>query len=99
MELVTVNHTGLPSTRLKCIVTTQWDVSSHCFFPLLLNKELQGTEASPFNVGTIKEILGTAQSVGCNVDGRHPHDIIDDINSGAVECPAVSDIAFFPLFC
>ncbi|KAB0376940.1 hypothetical protein FD755_011384 [Muntiacus reevesi] len=38
--------------------------------------------------GTIKEILGTAQSVGCNVDGRHPHDIIDDINSAAVECPA-----------
>ncbi|XP_037591845.1 60S ribosomal protein L12-like [Cebus imitator] len=35
--------------------------------------------------GTIKEILGTAQSVGCNVDGRHPHDIIDDINSGAVK--------------
>ncbi|KAF3826620.1 hypothetical protein GH733_009145 [Mirounga leonina] len=34
--------------------------------------------------GTIKEILGTAQSVGCNVDGRHPHDIIDDINSGAI---------------
>uniref|UniRef100_A0A2K6Q4X5 Large ribosomal subunit protein uL11 n=1 Tax=Rhinopithecus roxellana TaxID=61622 RepID=A0A2K6Q4X5_RHIRO len=38
--------------------------------------------------GTIKEILGTAQSVGGNVDGCHPHDIIDDINSGAVECPA-----------
>ncbi|XP_029780136.1 zinc finger protein 519-like [Suricata suricatta] len=30
----------------------------------------------------------TTQSVGCNVDGRHPHDIIGDINSGAVECPA-----------
>uniref|UniRef100_A0A8C9B8P4 Large ribosomal subunit protein uL11 C-terminal domain-containing protein n=1 Tax=Phocoena sinus TaxID=42100 RepID=A0A8C9B8P4_PHOSS len=29
--------------------------------------------------GTIKEILGATQSVGCNVDGRHPHDIIDDI--------------------
>lgn len=40
--------------------------------------------------GTIKEILGTAQSVGCSIDGRHPHDIIDDINSGAIECPAVS---------
>ncbi|XP_044776518.1 60S ribosomal protein L12-like [Neomonachus schauinslandi] len=38
--------------------------------------------------GTIKEILGTVQSVGCNVDGHHPHDIIDDINSGTVECPA-----------
>uniref|UniRef100_A0A452HR40 Large ribosomal subunit protein uL11 n=1 Tax=Gopherus agassizii TaxID=38772 RepID=A0A452HR40_9SAUR len=40
--------------------------------------------------GTIKEILGTAQSVGCNIDGRHPHDVIDDINSGTIECPAVS---------
>ncbi|XP_037588008.1 60S ribosomal protein L12-like [Cebus imitator] len=37
---------------------------------------------------TIKEILGTAQSVGCDADGHHPHDIIDDINSGAVECSA-----------
>uniref|UniRef100_H0W0D9 Large ribosomal subunit protein uL11 n=1 Tax=Cavia porcellus TaxID=10141 RepID=H0W0D9_CAVPO len=37
---------------------------------------------------TIKEILGTAQSVGCSVDSRRPHNIIDDINSGAVECPA-----------
>ena len=35
--------------------------------------------------GTIKEIT---QPVGCNVDGCHPHDIIDDINSGVVECPA-----------
>ncbi|XP_045721377.2 large ribosomal subunit protein uL11-like [Mirounga angustirostris] len=40
--------------------------------------------------GTIKEILGTVQSVGCNVDGRHPHDIIDDINSGAMECPVAN---------
>ncbi|KAL0619375.1 60S ribosomal protein L12 [Plecturocebus cupreus] len=31
--------------------------------------------------GTIKEILGTAQSVGCNANGRHPHDIIDGINN------------------
>lgn len=38
--------------------------------------------------GTVKEILGTAQSVGCTVDGRPPHDIIDDINSGAVEVPS-----------
>ena len=37
--------------------------------------------------GTIKEILGTAQSVGCNADGHHPHDIIDDINSGTMEHP------------
>ncbi|CAK1584786.1 unnamed protein product [Parnassius mnemosyne] len=34
--------------------------------------------------GTVKEILGTAQSVGCTIDGRPPHDIIDDINSGAI---------------
>lgn len=38
--------------------------------------------------GTVKEILGTAQSVGCTVDGRPPHDIIDDIKSGAIEVPS-----------
>ena len=38
--------------------------------------------------GTTKEILGTAQSVGCTIDGRAPHDIIDDINSGVIEVPA-----------
>ena len=35
--------------------------------------------------GTIREVLGTAQSVGCTVDGRAPHDIIDDINRGSFE--------------
>lgn len=38
--------------------------------------------------GTAKEILGTAQNIGCTVDGRPPHDIIDDINSGAMEIPS-----------
>ncbi|XP_033721177.1 large ribosomal subunit protein uL11-like [Tursiops truncatus] len=38
--------------------------------------------------GTIKKILGTAQSVGCSVNDHHSHDIIDEINSCVVECPA-----------
>lgn len=38
--------------------------------------------------GTTKEILGTAQNIGCTVDGRPPHDIIDDINNGSVEIPS-----------
>jgi large subunit ribosomal protein L12e len=37
--------------------------------------------------GCVKEILGTAQSIGCTVDGRPPHDIIDDVNSGEIEIP------------
>ncbi|XP_078281907.1 large ribosomal subunit protein uL11 [Rhinoraja longicauda] len=37
--------------------------------------------------GTIKEILGTAQSIGCNIDGKHPHSVIEEINEGKVECP------------
>ncbi|KAJ8669726.1 hypothetical protein QAD02_000985 [Eretmocerus hayati] len=37
--------------------------------------------------GTVKEILGTCQSVGCTVEGRPPHDIIDEINSGEFEVP------------
>ncbi len=37
--------------------------------------------------GTVKEILGTAQSVGCTVDGVNPHDKIDEIIDGSLECP------------
>lgn len=37
--------------------------------------------------GTVKEILGTAQSVGCTIDGKPAHDIIDAINSGEIEVP------------
>jgi len=40
--------------------------------------------------GTVKEILGTAQSVGCTIDGQHPHDVIDSINEGEVECPVLT---------
>lgn len=35
--------------------------------------------------GTVKEILGTCYSVGCQVDGRSPKDVSDDIESGEVE--------------
>ncbi|XP_065051079.1 large ribosomal subunit protein uL11-like [Rhopilema esculentum] len=37
--------------------------------------------------GTVKEVLGTAQSVGCTVDGKAPHDLIDMINNGKLEVP------------
>ncbi|XP_067003183.1 large ribosomal subunit protein uL11 [Anabrus simplex] len=37
--------------------------------------------------GTVKEILGTCQSVGCTVEGRPPHDVIDSINDGELEVP------------
>ena len=32
--------------------------------------------------GTLLEILGTCQSVGCRVDGEDPHDIIEQIHEG-----------------
>ncbi|GMR48581.1 hypothetical protein PMAYCL1PPCAC_18776 [Pristionchus mayeri] len=37
--------------------------------------------------GTVLEILGTAQSVGCTVDGMHPHDLVDKIKGGELEIP------------
>ena len=37
--------------------------------------------------GTVKEILGTAQSVGCKVDGKAPHDVIEGIDSGDISVP------------
>jgi hypothetical protein len=35
--------------------------------------------------GTVKEILGTAYSVGCQVDGKPPQTIIDSIDSGDID--------------
>ena len=43
--------------------------------------------------GVCKEILGTAQSVGCTVDGNHPHDVIENIDAGEVEIPEVRIIS------
>lgn len=37
--------------------------------------------------GTVKEVLGTAQSVGCTIDGKLPHDVIDEINNCSIKVP------------
>ena len=37
--------------------------------------------------GTVKEILGTCHSVGCTIDGEHPHDVIENINKGQQVIP------------
>ncbi|KAI2810457.1 hypothetical protein RDWZM_002568 [Blomia tropicalis] len=37
--------------------------------------------------GTVKEILGTACSVGCTIDGSHPQDLIQKIKDGELEIP------------
>ncbi|KAI9143651.1 ribosomal protein L11 [Paraphysoderma sedebokerense] len=37
--------------------------------------------------GTVKEILGTAFSVGCTVDGMSPKDVSDKIAEGEIEIP------------
>ncbi len=35
--------------------------------------------------GTVKEVLGTAQSVGCQVDGKNPKDVAEGVDSGEYE--------------
>jgi large subunit ribosomal protein L12e len=37
--------------------------------------------------GTVKEILGTAYSVGCTVDGKHPRDVMSAIDDGEIDLP------------
>ena len=37
--------------------------------------------------GTVLEMLGTAQSVGCTVEGEDPHDLIDQIHDGELVVP------------
>jgi len=38
--------------------------------------------------GTCKEMLGTAQSVGCTVDHEHPQKIMEKIDNGEIEVPS-----------
>lgn len=38
--------------------------------------------------GTVLEVLGTSQSVGCTVEGVRPHDITDKIKAGQMTVPA-----------
>merc|ERR1712110_466437 len=38
--------------------------------------------------GTVKEVLGTAMSLGCTVDGQEPKDLQEQIDSGEHVCPA-----------
>jgi large subunit ribosomal protein L12e len=37
--------------------------------------------------GTVKEMLGTAFSVGCTVNGKSPKDLCEDIDEGTVSIP------------
>merc|ERR1711881_333420 len=37
--------------------------------------------------GVCREMLGTAHSIGCTVDGEHPHDLIERIRDGEFEVP------------
>ena len=47
-----------------------------------------------FILGTVKEILGTCQSVGCTVDGSHPRDKIEEINDGLIHIPVSNLISY-----
>ncbi|KAG5458690.1 MAG: ribosomal protein L11 [Olpidium bornovanus] len=38
--------------------------------------------------GTVKELLGTANSIGCTVDHMSPQDVIEKIDNGEIEVPA-----------
>ena len=44
--------------------------------------------------GTVKEILGTATSVGCTIEGQNPRDIIAQINDGTIEIPVIFCLFF-----
>lgn len=54
---------------------------------LKIAKQMRERSMAKNMAGTVKEVLGTAQSVGCRVDGMPPHDVIDKVNAGEYEIP------------
>mmetsp|Transcript_5096 Transcript_5096/g.5889 ORF Transcript_5096/g.5889 Transcript_5096/m.5889 type:complete len:165 (+) Transcript_5096:34-528(+) len=37
--------------------------------------------------GTVKEILGTAHSIGCTINNEHPQEIMEQIDNGDISIP------------
>lgn len=50
-------------------------------------KKMRGRSMARHLSGTVKEILGTARSLGCTVNGEAPADILAKINSGEISIP------------
>lgn len=45
--------------------------------------------------GTVKEVLGTANSVGCQVDGKSPRAISDAIEAGEIDSEWTTAVPFY----
>uniref|UniRef100_A0A7S0UMA9 60S ribosomal protein L12 n=1 Tax=Pseudo-nitzschia delicatissima TaxID=44447 RepID=A0A7S0UMA9_9STRA len=50
-------------------------------------KEMRERSGARTLAGTVKEILGTCNSIGCTVNGESPRDITSGINDGEIEIP------------
>lgn len=82
-----IQHTGNVS------LDEIYNVSCHELMPVHLKADVQVARKMAHKsmaknlAGGVKEILGTAQSVGCTVDGRPPHDVIEAIDAGEIVVP------------
>lgn len=50
-------------------------------------KEMRERSGAKLLAGTVKEILGTCNSIGCTVNGESPRDIQSGIDEGEIEIP------------
>merc|ERR1712042_171400 len=75
----TKEYKGLKVTVKLTIQNRQATVSVVPSASTLLIKALK---EPPRDRKKVKNIVGTAQSIGCSVDGEAPHDVIDKINDG-----------------
>lgn len=54
---------------------------------LSVARTMRGRSMAKKLEGTVKEVLGTAQSVGCTIDGSNPHDLIVKVQAGEIDIP------------
>ena len=69
-------------SRVRCALRAAADV---CAPAVNIARTMRFKSMSKDLKGTVKEILGTANSVGCMVDGRTPKAVSDDLESGEIE--------------
>lgn len=52
-------------------------------------KKVHSKSYSRTFAGTVKQVLGTAVSIGCTVDGKSPKEITTGVENGEIEVPSL----------
>jgi len=66
-------------------ITHKGDLPLETIKKVAKTMETEGKSLSKSFKGTVKQVLGTAQSLGCTVNKKHPKKVIEEIDKGEIK--------------